>query len=231
MPKLSILIPVYNEKETILELIDRVKSSQISIEKEIIVGDDGSTDGTREMLKDLRHDPQLKLAFMKRNLGRGGVIKHLWKTLTGDIVIHQDADLEYDPDEYQALLDPILSSDADVVYGSRFKGNIHRMRTLNSIGNRVMTLMSRLLYRIDISDLMTCYKMYRSSLIKDLDIEANGFHFEAEFTARLAQRGARFAEVPISFVGRTFEEGKKIKGSDAIHVIHKLVHCRLSKGN
>ncbi len=184
------------------------------------------TDGTRALLNEMRDDPELIIEFMDENVGRGGVIKYLWKKLTGDIVIHQDADLEYNPAEYQRLLNPILSDDADVVYGSRFKGSIEKMRALNNLGNRTMTLITRLLYQINITDLMTCYKMYRASLMSDLSIKANGFNFEAEFTARLAQRGARFEEVPVSFVGRTVEEGKKIIAADALYVIQKLMSCK-----
>ena len=225
--KLSILIPVYNEVDTIVPLVEKVKSAEISIDKEILIVDDGSTDGTRDLLEGLRGDPELVIEFMDENVGRGGVIKHLWKKLTGDFVIHQDADLEYDPAEYQRLLDPLLKGDADVVYGSRFKGSIEKMRTLNRFGNMVMTLTTRLLYRVSITDLMTCYKVYRTSLIDGLEIQANGFNFEAEFTARLTQRGARFAEVPISFMGRTFEEGKKIVAADALYVVQKLISCKL----
>lgn len=229
MSKLSILIPVYNERETIQPLIEKVKSTWISIEKEILVGDDGSTDGTRELLYKMRNDPKLKIEFMKKNVGRGGVIKHLWSKLSGDIIIHQDADLEYNPDEYQTLLEPILSGKADVVYGSRFKGRIEKMRKLNSLGNAFLTLICRSLYGINITDLMTCYKMYQANLIEGLSIKANGFNFEAEFTAQLAVRGARIVEVPISFTGRTFKEGKKIKAFDAILVTHKLLICKLNK--
>lgn len=227
--KLSVLIPVYNEVHTIVALVERVKSAEIGIEKEILIVDDGSTDGTRKLLDGLRGDRELKIEFMDENVGRGGVIKHLWKKLTGDIVIHQDADLEYNPAEYKDLLAPILNGEADVVYGSRFKGSIEKMRALNNLGNRAMTIITRLLYQISITDLMTCYKMYRASLIKGLEIEANGFNFEAEFTARLAQRGARFSEVPVSFVGRTVEEGKKIVAADALYVIQKLISCKFRR--
>jgi len=230
MPKLSILIPVYNEINIILPLLDKVKSARVSVEKEILIGDDGSSDGTRELLFQLRNDPELKVIFLEKNVGRGGVIKHLWTMLSGDIIIHQDADLEYDPSEYQLLLEPLLTGNADIVFGSRFKGNIRKMRNLNHLGNKIMTMMCRLLYGIDISDLMTCYKIYRTSLLESLEIQANGFDFEAEFTARLAQLEAKFAEVPISFVGRTFEEGKKIRTFDAIHVIRKLLSCKVNIG-
>ena len=170
--------------------------------------------------------PGVRVIFMDENVGRGGVIKHLWTLATGDIIVHQDADLEYDPQDYKQLVAPILSGEADVVYGSRFKGSIERMRWLNRMGNLVMTGASRTLYGVQLTDLMTCYKMYRRSLIKDLHIRANGFDFEAEFTARLAQRGARFAEVPVSFYGRTFEEGKKIRAFDAVRVMRELLRCK-----
>ena len=229
MHKLSVLIPVYNEIHTISKLLDKVQKAQIPVAKEILVGDDGSTDGTRDILRSMGEIPGLTVVFMDENIGRGGVIKHLLTMATGDIVVHQDADLEYDPDDYAQLIEPILRGEADVVYGSRFKGDIQKMRFLNNLGNRVMSAMARVLYGIAITDLMTCYKMYRTDLIRDLTITANGFHFEAEFTAKLARRGARFQEVPIGFVGRSFEEGKKIKATDALLVIGRLIACRFSR--
>lgn len=229
MSKLSVLIPVYNEVHTVAELVDRVLRAEIPVEMEVLIGDDGSTDGTRDILDGLRGRPGVTIDFMDENVGRGGVLKHLLQQVTGDIVIHQDADLEYDPSEYAQLLAPILAGDADVVYGSRFKGNIRQMRALNNIANRVMTGMARLLYGVNVTDLMTCYKMYRLHLLEGLTIHADGFHFEAEFTAKLARKGARFQEVPISFVGRTFEEGKKIKAFDAILVIHQLIISRFGR--
>ncbi len=194
---------------------------------EVLACDDGSSDGTREILSKLAL-PGLKVIFMDENVGRGGVIKHLWKLATGDIYVHQDADLEYNPQDYIPLLEPILNRSADVVYGSRFKGSIEKMRWINRMGNLTMSAAARLLYGAQVSDLMTCYKMYRSSLVQDLAIRANGFDFEAEFTARLAQRGARFAEVPVSFTGRTFEEGKKIRAFDAVRVMRELVRCKVA---
>ncbi len=229
MAKLSVLIPVYNEANTVLSLLDKVKSARIDIDKEILIGDDCSSDGTRDLLSRLPEDPTVKIFFLEKNVGRGGVIKHLWTKLSGDFVIHQDADLEYNPSEYQSLLAPILSDNADIVYGSRFRGTIRKMRNLNMLGNRIMTMMCRFLYGLDVSDLMTCYKVYKASLIENLNIHSNGFDFEAEFTARLAQQDAKIVEVPISFVGRTFEEGKKIRAFDAIRVIRKLISCRIKK--
>ena len=223
--RLSVLVPVWNERPTIEKLLNAVVAVNAGVELEVLVADDGSTDGTREILSELDL-AGVQVIFMDENVGRGGVIKHLWTLATGDIIVHQDADLEYDPQDYKQLIAPILSGEADVVYGSRFKGSIERMRWLNRMGNLVMTGASRTLYGVQLTDLMTCYKMYRRSLIKDLQIRANGFDFEAEFTARLAQRGARFSEVPVSFYGRTFEEGKKIRAFDAVRVMRELLRCK-----
>jgi glycosyltransferase involved in cell wall biosynthesis len=222
-----VLVPCYNERATIERLLTAVVSVDTGLRLEVLVGDDGSNDGTREILANLNL-PGVKVIFMDKNVGRGGVIKHLWTVATGDILVHQDADLEYDPQDYLALLKPLLAGTADVVYGSRFKGSIEKMRWLNRMGNHTMTGAARLLYGVGVSDLMTCYKMYRASLIQGLHIQANGFDFEAEFTARLAQRGARFAEVPVSFYGRTFEEGKKIRAFDAVRVMRELIRCKVS---
>jgi glycosyltransferase involved in cell wall biosynthesis len=225
--RLSVLVPVWNERATIERLLNAVVAVDAGVDLEVLVADDGSTDGTREILSRLAL-PGVRVMFMDENVGRGGVIKHLWTVATGGLIVHQDADLEYDPDDYKQLVAPLLAGDADVVYGSRFRGSIERMRWLNRMGNIVMSGASRALYGVDVSDLMTCYKMYRRSLVDGLHIRANGFDFEAEFTARLAQRGARFAEVPVSFHGRTFEEGKKIRAFDAVRVMRELVRCKLT---
>jgi glycosyltransferase involved in cell wall biosynthesis len=224
--KLSVLVPVYNEAPTIEELLRRVLGARIPVDREVLVCDDGSTDGTRDILRALPPNPELKIIFMEENVGRGGVLKHLLELATGDVVVHQDADLEYDPSAYADLLEPLLRDEADVVYGSRFKGEIRQMRTVNNLGNRVMSAMARLLYGVELTDLMTCYKMYRIDLIRGITINANGFDFEAELTAKLARRGARFREVPVTFVGRTHAEGKKIRGGDAVYVVQKLISCR-----
>jgi glycosyltransferase involved in cell wall biosynthesis len=226
---LSVLVPVYNERATIERLLNAVVSVKTGLTLEVLVGDDGSKDGTRDILSAINL-PGVQVVFMPKNVGRGGVIKHLWTLATGEILVHQDADLEYDPQDYVPLLEPLLSGRADVVYGSRFKGSIEKMRWLNRVGNHTMTAAARLLYGVNVSDLMTCYKMYRARLIQDLHIQANGFDFEAEFTARLAQRGARFAEVPVSFYGRTFEEGKKIRAFDAVRVMRELLRCKVAGG-
>jgi len=227
--KLSVLIPVYNERATIERLLTQVVSVDTGLQLEVLVGDDGSNDGTREILSKLKLSG-VTVIFIPKNVGRGGVIKHLWTHATGDVYVHQDADLEYDPRDYIPLLQPLLSGVADVVYGSRFKGSIEKMRWVNRMGNLTMSAAARVLYGVQVSDLMTCYKMYRAALVRGLQIRANGFDFEAEFTARLAQRGARFAEVPVSFTGRTFEEGKKIQAFDAVRVMRELVRCKLPGG-
>jgi glycosyltransferase involved in cell wall biosynthesis len=224
---LSVLVPVYNEKATIERLLSEVVSVDTGLKLEVLVGDDGSSDGTRDILARLQL-PGVQVILMPDNVGRGGVLKHLWMLATGDIYVHQDADLEYDPRDYIPLLQPILSGTADVVYGSRFKGSIEGMRLVNRLGNLTMSAAARMLYGAQVSDLMTCYKMYRAPLVQGLHIKANGFDFEAEFTARLAQRGARFAEVPVGFRGRTFEEGKKIRAFDAVRVMRELVRCKFS---
>jgi glycosyltransferase involved in cell wall biosynthesis len=225
--RLSVLVPIYNERNTIERLLNEVAAVETGLELEILAGDDGSTDGTREILARLQL-PGLKVILMPDNVGRGGVLKHLWTLATGDIYVHQDADLEYDPRDYIPLLQPILSGEADLVFGSRFKGSIEGMRFANRMGNLFMSASARALYGVQVSDLMTCYKMYRAPLIQGLQIRANGFDFEAEFTARLAQRGARFAEAPVGFRGRTFEEGKKIRAFDAVRVMRELVRCKFS---
>lgn len=224
---LSVLVPVYNERATIERLLHEVVAVETGLTLEVLVGDDGSIDGTREILSRINL-PGVTVVFMPDNVGRGGVLKHLWTLATGEILVHQDADLEYDPRDYNPLLRPLLDESADVVYGSRFKGSIERMRWVNRVGNLTLSAAARSLYGAEVSDLMTCYKMYRASLIQGLTMRANGFEFEAEFLARLAQRGARFAEVPVSFRGRTVAEGKKIHPFDAVRVIKELIRCKVS---
>jgi glycosyltransferase involved in cell wall biosynthesis len=228
LASLSVLVPIFNERATIERLLNQVIQVKTGLTVEVLACDDGSTDGTREILSRLSL-PGLKVIFMDENVGRGGVIKHLWKIATGDVIVHQDADLEYDPQDYIPMLEPLLAGRADVVYGSRFKGSIEGMRFANRMGNLFMSASARFLYGAQVSDLMTCYKMYRAALIQGMHIQANGFDFEAEFTARLAQRGARFAEAPVGFRGRTFEEGKKIRAFDAVRVMRELVRCKFQE--
>ena len=161
LASLSVLVPIYNERATIEKLLNQVVAVKTGLRVEVLACDDGSTDGTREILSKMSL-PGLKVIFMDENVGRGGVIKHLWSTATGDVIVHQDADLEYDPQDYMPMLEPLLSDRADVVYGSRFKGSIEGMRFLNRMGNLTMTGAARALYTAcNVSDLMTCYKMYQ----------------------------------------------------------------------
>ena len=229
--KLSILIPVFNERRTIDALLRRVLDAPLSIDREVLIADDGSTDGTRDILERWRGTADVRIEFMSENVGRGGVIKALWPQAQGSLIIHQDADLEYDPNEYERLVAPLLNDEADVVYGSRFKGDIAGMRLANGLGNRLLTWSCRALYGIQITDLMTCYKVYRSSLVRSMQVDANGFDFEAELTARFVQQGARFTEVPISFVGRTIEEGKKIRAIDALYTTQRLWQSRTARSS
>ena len=226
---LSVLVPVFNERATIEPLLRAVVAAAPGPRLEVLVGDDGSTDGTRDILDRLAL-PGVRVIYMDENIGRGGVLKQLWTEATGEVFVHQDADLEYDPRDFGALLRPLQEGRADIVYGSRFKGAIEGMRWLNRLGNHTMSAAARALYGIQVSDLMTGYKMYRASLVKDLHIAANGFDFEAEFTARLAQRHARFTEVPVQYHGRTFEDGKKIRAFDAVRVMRELLRCRFDGG-
>jgi glycosyltransferase involved in cell wall biosynthesis len=224
---LSVVIPAYNEAAFIGTLLDRIQAvdlAAIGVAPELIVVDDGSADDTAEIAG--RHGG-VRVIRQRPNAGKGAAVRAGIAAATGTHVLIQDADLEYDPQDYIPMLEPLMADRADVVYGSRFKGSIEGMRFLNRIGNLTMTGAARVLYGVNVSDLMTCYKMYRSSLVKGLRIEANGFDFEAEFTARLAQRGARFTEVPVSFSGRTFEEGKKIRAFDAVRVMRELIRCKI----
>ena len=216
---LSIIIPCFNEIHTIGELISRVKSSPIE-SKEIIIIDNCSTDGTREYLKGLK-DESLIIVFNKRNIGKGGSVAKGFELATGSITIIQDADLEYDPSEYGKLILPILQGNADVVYGSRFIGEApHRVLYFwHSLGNAFLTLLSNILTDINLTDVETCYKVFKTSIIKKIKIQEKGFGFEPEITAKIAKQKCRIYEVGISYFGRTYEEGKKVGWKDGFVAI------------
>ncbi len=216
--KLSVVIPCYNEKNNIHEIIKRVKNSKIK-NLEIIVVDDMSKDGTREILERDIKSQVSKIVYHDVNQGKGAALRTGFKYATGDIVIIQDADLEYDPKEYITVITPILEGKSEVVYGSRFKANKRKGYFLNIIANWFLTSLSNLFTHQNITDMETCYKAFRRSLIQSIDIEENRFGFEPEITAKVSRLGVKIHEVPISYYPRTNEEGKKIGLKDGIRAI------------
>jgi glycosyltransferase involved in cell wall biosynthesis len=223
---LSIVIPVFNEVQTIEAILKAVQAT--SFEKEIIVVDDGSTDGTREILKNIV-GKELRIFFHEKNSGKGSALRTAFSKTTGDIVLIQDADLEYDPEEYPILLKPIVDGKADVVYGSRFAGHgAHRVIYFwHYVGNKFLTLMSNLFTNINLTDMETCYKVFTRSALEGVNIRQNRFGFEPEITAKMARKKLRIYEVPISYYGRTYEEGKKIGWKDGIKAIWCILRYNL----
>jgi glycosyltransferase involved in cell wall biosynthesis len=222
--KLSVIIPVYNEAKTILEVIKRVK--EVPFEKEIIVVDDGSTDGTARILDE--NGQGLTVFFNEKNSGKGAAIRAALPHVTGDVVIIQDADLEYNPSEYSRLMAPILEEIADVVYGSRFQGGTHRVLYFwHAVGNKIITMLSNMLTDLNLSDMETGYKAFRADVIKRIRIESNRFGFEPEITAKIAKMGCRIYEIPISYWGRDYTEGKKISWKDGIAAIYWIIKYNL----
>ena len=223
--KLSIIIPVYNEKNTILSVLDKIKKADIGdVDKEIIIVDDKSTDGTREILNRLNG---YKIYYHDINKGKGGAIKTALKHITGDLVIIQDADLEYDPIYYNSLIKPILEGKADVVYGSRMLGKHIDMYLLHKFGNLILSLITSILYFKKVSDMETGYKLFKKEIIRGINIKADGFDFEPEVTAKILKGKYKFYEVPIEFTNpRKFEEGKKITWKDGIKALYYLIKYR-----
>lgn len=213
---LSVIIPCYNEVSTLEACLARVEA--VGLAKEIVVVDDGSTDGTRELLRriETENHPHLRIVYHERNMGKGAALVSGFRVATGDIFLIQDADLEYDPRDYPGLLKPLHEGIAQVVYGSRFLGGPRKaMNFWNMVANRSLTLVTNVLYNAILSDMETCYKVFRSDVVADMRIRARGFEFEPEFTAKVLKKGIRIYEVPISYNGREWNEGKKIKWIDA----------------
>jgi len=222
--KLSVVIPVYNEVETIREILKRVAA--VPLEKEVIVVDDGSTDGTRDILRG-DPGPGVMVLMHDTNRGKGAALRTGFQKVTGDIVLVQDADLEYDPAEYPRLLGPIVEGKADVVYGSRFGGETHRVLFFwHHVGNRFLTTLSNMFTNLNLSDMETCYKVFRADLLPRLTFSSNRFGFEPEFTAKVAKLGCRIYEVPVSYHGRDYEAGKKITWKDGIAAIGCILRFR-----
>ncbi len=225
-PTLSVIVPVSNEKGTVLEILRRIKA--VDIAKEIVVVDDGSTDGTRDLLEQI-DDPEIRLILHEKNAGKGAAIRTAIPACSGAFILIQDADLEYSPSDYPTLLEPLLDGRADVVYGSRFQGGTHRVLLFwHYLGNRMFTLITNVLYNINLTDMGTCYKVFRAEVLKSMKLRSDRFGFEPEVTAKVCKRGLRLYEAPISYSGRTYEEGKKITWKDGLVYLWCLVRYRFA---
>lgn len=222
--KISVLIPVYNEKKSLIELLKKVESVDFGIEKEIIIIDDYSTDGTKDLYKNLPY----KILYHEKNMGKGAALRDGIKEATGDIIIIQDADLEYNPQDYIPLVNLIKDNKADVVYGSRFlcKQNKGNFLFLSFIANKTLTFITQVLYKTALTDMETCYKAFRADVIKNIEIKSNRFDFEPEITAKVLKQNIRFAELPISYNARGKNEGKKINWKDGVQAIFTLIKYR-----
>jgi glycosyltransferase involved in cell wall biosynthesis len=223
--KLSVVIPVYNEKNTISEVLRLVRS--VDLPKEIIIVDDCSTDGTRELLEGLPPSGDLTIVLQPRNAGKGAALRAGFRRVQGDIVVVQDADLEYDPSEYPILIQPIIAGKADVVFGSRFLGGPHRVLLFwHSVGNKVLTTLSNMMTDLNLTDMETCYKVFRADILGKIELRENRFGFEPEFTAKIARARCRVYEVPISYSGRDYSEGKKIGWKDGVAALYFIMKYR-----
>lgn len=236
--KLSVIIPVYNEANTLRTVLRRILEAPFS--KELVIVDDCSTDGTTQILHDLVADQsaimpddrlapfELKILFHQQNRGKGAAIRTALEAVSGNVTLIQDADLEYNPAEYPQLLEPILAGQADVVYGSRFLGSPHRVLFFwHTVGNKMLTLLSNVLTNLNLTDMETCYKVFRTEIIKEMRLCSNRFGIEPEITAKVARQNVRIYEVPISYAGRTYAEGKKINWKDGISALWAIVRYNL----
>jgi glycosyltransferase involved in cell wall biosynthesis len=220
------VIPCYNERSTIAELLERVRA--VDLEKQIIVVDDGSTDGTREVLAEQARRGDVEVYLMSRNSGKGAAVQEGLRHLNGDIVVIQDADLEYDPADYPQLLRTIFVGRSTVVYGSRFLGPHKAMYFWHSLGNKFLTLLTNVLYDTTLTDMETCYKVFTAEVARKIRLTSPRWGFDPEITARILKTGARIYEVPISYAGREFSEGKKISWKDGFVVMATLIRCRIT---
>jgi glycosyltransferase involved in cell wall biosynthesis len=226
-PLLSVVMPVYNERTTVEEIIARVLAVPLRIE--LIVVDDGSTDGTREVLQRLREAHDFTLVFQPRNQGKGAALRRGFQDVSGDVVVIQDADLEYSPEELPALIELICQGRADVVYGSRFLGRHRAFLFTHYAGNRLLTLVTNVLYNTMLSDMETCYKVMRAEVLRSFQLRSDGFGIEPELTAKIFKRKYRVYEVPITYDGRGYEEGKKITWRDGLVALWVLLKYRFTE--
>ncbi len=226
--KLSVIVPVFNERNTVVEVVRRMRAVELPVDREIVLVDDGSDDGTRSVLPQLG-DSTVRVVMHPRNKGKGAAVRTALETVTGDLVIIQDADLEYDPEDWPKLLAPVLKGRARVVYGSRFTGERRNMLFLHWLGNRFLSFVTNVLYNTTLSDMETCYKLFDRRVLDGIDLRSDRFEFEPEITAKVLRQKIRIYEVPISYAGREPDEGKKITWRDGFSALWTLVKYRFVK--